>query len=44
MPSNAGVNPSLSITAVAERPMASILTNDGTTFAGGVGYQNGHQQ
>ncbi|WP_370937360.1 GMC oxidoreductase [Amycolatopsis sp. cg13] len=44
MPSNAGVNPSLSITALAERAMASIPAKDGTPFTGGVGYQHGCQR
>lgn len=39
MPANAGVNPSLSITALAERAMTFVPAKDGSPVTGGIGYE-----
>ncbi|GAA3954546.1 GMC family oxidoreductase [Gordonia caeni] len=39
MPANAGVNPSLSITALAERAMSTVPAKDGSSVSGGIGYR-----
>lgn len=39
MPANAGVNPSLSITALAERAMTFVPARDGSVVSGGIGHQ-----
>jgi cholesterol oxidase len=39
VPYNPGVNPSLTISALAERAMSTIAAKDGSHHQGGIGYR-----
>ncbi|NBE56554.1 GMC oxidoreductase, partial [Streptomyces boluensis] len=39
VPYNPGTNPSLTITALAERAMAAVLAKDGSVHEGGIGHE-----
>jgi cholesterol oxidase len=44
VPFNPGVNPALTITALAERALAQVAAKDGSVHVGGIGYPSGTTQ